>query len=194
MSLESLIQLDQHITLWLNSFHSPASDQFWMFMSDVKVWFPAYLAVTVAAFWRLGWKRGLVVVLSLILTVVVVDQSATHLKEGLERLRPCYTTWMLDNGLNWPVNRPNYFGFFSGHASNTFAFAVVSCMGFRADKTCSCRIYGICVFLWAALVSISRVMMGMHYLGDILVGTLFGLAVGFVIGLLARTIILKANL
>ena len=177
--LERLIGIDQDITLWFNGFHSAWSDPLWMFMSDVKIWFPMYGIIMAAMIWRLGWKKGLVVILTCVLTVVLADQISYHIKEGLDRLRPYYTTSLLERGLHWPMNRSSFFGFFSGHASNAWGFAVCSWLGFRLnDRTRSYAIYGCCIFLWAALVALSRVMMAAHFFGDILVGTLFGLAVG----------------
>ena len=177
--LERLIGIDQDITLWINGFHSAWTDPLWMFMSDVKIWFPMYGIIMAAMIRRLGWKRGLVVILTCLLTVVLADQISYHIKEGLDRLRPYYTTSLLERGLHWPMNRSSFFGFFSGHASNAWGFAVCSWLGFRLnDRTRSYAIYGCCIFLWAALVALSRVMMAAHFFGDILVGTLFGLAVG----------------
>ena len=40
--LDRLIGWDQDITLWINGFHSAWSDPVWMFLSDVRIWFPAY--------------------------------------------------------------------------------------------------------------------------------------------------------
>ena len=65
-------------------------------------------------------------------------------------------------------------------------------LGFRLnDRRCRYRAYGICIFLWAALVALSRVMMAAHFFGDIFVGTLFGLAVGLFCAALARGVIRK---
>ena len=188
--MERLIGIDQEITLWLNGFHSPWSDQFWMFLSDVRIWFPMYGVIMAMFFCRLGWKKGLVVLLSCILCVVLCDQISYHVKEGLDRLRPYYTADLLERGLHWPLNRSSFFGFFSGHASNAFGFAICSSLGFRLnDRTRKYTAYSWCICLWAALVALSRVMMAAHYFGDILVGTLFGLAVGLFCAALARGVI-----
>ena len=48
--------------------------------------------------------------------------------------------------------------------------------------------------LWAALASLSRVMLAAHYLGDILTGTVFGLLVGLALAYAARFLIVKAKL
>ena len=190
--MERLIGIDQEITLWLNGFPSPWSDQFWMFLSNIRIWFIAYGAIMVVMVRRLGWKRGLLVILSCILCVVLADQISYHIKEGIDRLRPYYTTSLLERGLHWPVNRSSFFGFFSGHASNSFGFAMCSWLGFRLnDKTHRYRVYGCCIFAWAVLVALSRVMMATHFFGDIFVGTLFGMAVGLFCAALARGVIRK---
>ena len=190
--MERLIGIDQDITLWLNGFHSSWSDPFWMFMSDVRIWFPMYGIILGMMIYRLGWKKGLVVILSCILTIVLTDQISYHIKEGVDRLRPFYTTDMLEHGLHWPLNRTGFFGFFSGHASNAFGFAMCSWLGFRLnDKNYRYRVYGCCIFAWAALVALSRVMMAAHFFGDIFVGTLFGMAVGLLCAAIARGVIRK---
>ena len=188
--LDRLIGIDQDITLWINSFHSAWSDPVWMFFSDVRIWFPAYGIIMAMMVYRLGWKKGLIVILSCILTVVLTDQISYHIKEGLDRLRPYYTTEMLQRGLHWPLNRSSYFGFFSGHASNAFGFAICSFLGFRLnDRTSRYRVYGWCIFIWAILVALSRVMMAAHYFGDVTVGMLFGLAVGLLTAGIAHAVI-----
>ena len=188
--LDRLIGIDQDITLWINSFHSAWSDPIWMFFSDVRIWFPAYGIIMAMMIYRLGWKKGLIVVLTCILTVVLTDQISYHIKEGLDRLRPYYTTEMLQRGLHWPLNRSSYFGFFSGHASNTFGFAICSFLGFRLnDPACRYRAYGWGIFLWATLVSLSRIMMAAHFFGDVMVGILFGLSLGLLTASLSHAVI-----
>lgn len=188
--LDRLIGIDQDITLWINGFHSAWSDSVWMFFSDVRIWFPAYGIIMAMMIYRLGWKKGLIVLLSCILTVVLTDQISYHIKEGVDRLRPYYTTEMLQRGLHWPLNRSSFFGFFSGHASNTFGFAICSFLGFRLNnRTCRYRIYGLGVFIWAFLVALSRVMMAAHYFGDVTVGMLFGLSVGLLMAGIAHAVI-----
>ena len=188
--LDRLIGIDQDITLWINSFHSAWTDPFWMFLSDIKIWFPMYVTIMVVMIYRLGWKKGLIVILSCLLTVLLADRISHHIKETVDRLRPYYTTGLLERGLHWPLNRSSFFGFFSGHASNSFGFAMCSWLGFRLnDRTRHYTLYGVFIFLWAALVALSRIMMAAHYFGDVLVGMFFGLAVGLFCAALARGVI-----
>lgn len=191
MIWERLIDLDRTITLGLNSLHSPAMDQFWMALSDKAIWFPAYLIVAVYIFRQLGRERGLIVVTSVILTVVFCDQVSNLVKLYAERLRPCYDGVMLQNGLHYPEIRKGFFGFFSGHASNAFGFITCTLLGLRNNRTQRYMGFAIGGYLWATLVAFSRVMMGKHFFGDILVGTAFGMLAGFLFSWSASWIIRK---
>ena len=196
MTLDQLIQWDQHATLWLNNLGDTTWDPFWLMLSDVKFWYPAYVILAVFLFKELGWKKGLAVLLSCILMVVCVDHSCNAVKDSVERLRPCYNSWMIAHGIRLPYGITGHlFGFFSGHAANTFGLASASYLGFRLNNPGhKYRIYGICVFIWAALVAGSRIIMGAHFLGDIVVGACFGTAVGSLIACLTHYLIVKAKL
>ena len=192
MMLERLIDLDRAITLGINSLNTPLTDQFWMFFTEKTIWFPAYLFIAVMLVYRLGWKRGLTVILSLIVTVVLCDQISHAIKNGIQRLRPVFDAWMLEGGLHYPEGREtSFYGFFSGHASNSFSFIACSLIGFRNDRNHRYNAYCTWGYIWATLVSVSRIMMGRHFFGDILVGAVFGLAMGAMIGYLTRFIIQK---
>ena len=112
----------------------------------------------------------------------------------MARLRPCYDTWMLGHGLYMLEPRGGFFGFFSAHAANHFGMATALVMGFRNDPTHSYRGLAWGAWTWASLVAISRVFVGKHFLGDVLVGTIVGLAIGFLMGLLARWVIRRFRL
>ena len=194
--LEQLIQLDQQASLWLNVHNPSFLDPFWLFISGVRVWFPFYGLVIVYMFWRLGWKKALTLVAAIAITIVLTDQISYHIKEGVMRLRPCHTQWMLDGGIRLPGGvLGSLYGFFSGHASNCFAFAVFTSQAFKKnDPHHSYKVWDWIIFLWATLIALSRIVLGAHFLGDVLVGTVFGLAVGYGMALLSRWIIVKAKL
>jgi len=196
MSLERIIEWDQQASLWLNSLHSPITDPFWGFMSDVRIWFPAYVLIMLFFVWHMGWKKGIACVVGVLLTVALCDQLSAHLKDFFERLRPCYNTWMITSGLHLPYGRSGgLFSFFSSHASNVFGFATAGALLMRwYGKPKTAKVFGWCVFIWAALVGYSRIMMGAHFLGDVLVGTAFGILMGTGMAWLTRAVITKAKL
>lgn len=70
--------LDQDITLFINNLSNPATDQFWMFMSDKAVWIPAYVLFTYFLFRRLGWKKALIVIASAGIAFALCDQLFKH--------------------------------------------------------------------------------------------------------------------
>ena len=184
--LDTLIHWDQEATLALNQLHTTAGDHFWLMMSDLWVWAPFYAFLIYIIIRRLGWKRGLVLVAAVVICFALSDRISTLVKYAICRLRPCYSTGMLSGGLHTPEFRGGFYGFFSSHASNAFMLFACIVTGLGADKAHSRRGIAILGFTWAALVAFSRIMMGKHYLGDILVGTAFGLLLGWSLGLLAR--------
>ena len=170
MFWQNLHELDRQVTLFINSYHCGWSDAVMQFFSHVQIWFPMYAVVAVLFFWRLGWKKGLVVLLSCVLCLVLCDQLANLFKDGIAGL----------------------YGFFSGHASNAFGFAVCSSMGLRNDIRQKYAGYSVWIFFWAFMVSISRIFVGKHYFGDVLVGIIFGTLIGLFCGWLARKVIRAA--
>lgn len=190
----SIVELDQQLTLWLNSLGTEALDPFWTFLSNAKVWYPMYGLIMGFIIYRLGWKKGLIVVASLFVAVIATDQLSGLVKESFQRLRPCFDPWMLDHGVRHPIKPGHLYGFFSSHASNTFGFAIASYIGLKNDKGHRYGVYAWFIILWATLVSLSRVMLAAHFVGDILVGAIFGLVIGAAIAGLARFIIVKAKL
>ena len=188
--LEGLQHIDQQLTLWINNFGTPGADSLWLMLSDIKVWFLAYLLIGIYLIKRLGWKRALIMIVAAGLTILLVDQTANLVKNSVCRLRPCYTSYMLENGLHWSEGRGGFFGFYSGHASNSFAFATIVTMALSmVKKNGFDRGLIAGVYTWATLVSISRIMAGKHYLGDILVGAIAGALTALAVAMLARLII-----
>ena len=61
------------------------------------------------------------------------------------------------------------YGFISNHASNTFAFASFISFLFGNRK------FGNFIFIWAMIVSYSRIYLGVHFPGDVLAGAMFGI-------------------
>ena len=190
MIIDELIRLDQDITLAINGLNSPVTDHTWTFFSHVQVWFPMYAIVLGCCFWRLGWKRALVATAALVLMVVCCDQMANLFKDGFQRLRPCNTQEMIDRGLHI-IHQGGSYGFFSGHAANSFGFACCSYVLLRMDRRLRYRGYAVWIFSWATLVSFSRVFVSMHYFGDILCGAVAGSIIGLAFAFAARYVCRK---
>lgn len=188
MTWEQIHELDQQMTLAVNSIHSGFTDHMMLAFSNIRIWIPMYVLVTVFLFIRLGWKKALVAIASIALTFLCCDQIANIFKDGIARLRPCHDPYMVSEGLRILEGKGGLYGFFSGHSSNSFGFAVSSYMAFRNDSRKRYRGYAAWIFFWAAMVSISRIFVGKHYIGDVTVGIIFGVIAGLIFGLAARWI------
>ena len=206
MIWQEIHKFDQAVTLEINSWDSSLTNPVWQFLSDVPAWIPMYVLIVALLIWKLGWKKGLIVVLAAGLTFGFCDQFSNLIKDAVGRVRPLNDAFMLGNGLNVLEKGSTSYSFFSAHAANAFGLATCTFIALkrilglqssistdqRADgkKPRGCmpgwlKAYGIWMFIWAALVAISRVFVGKHYLGDVLVGALVGLAAGYAFARLA---------
>ena len=190
MFWQNVHQLDQQITLEINSWNSSFTDPIWQFFSDKYVWIPMYVAIIALLIWRLGWKKGLIAVAAALLTFGFCDQFSNVIKDAVGRLRPVNDEFMIASGLHI-LERGGGFSFFSAHAANSVGLAFSSFFCLKEDRRISYRWYGTWMFFWSAMVSVSRVFVGKHYLGDVIVGIIVGGAAGIAFACLARWIMKK---
>lgn len=184
--IDEITRIDESLTLAINGLHTPATDMIWKVFSEVQIWFPLYALIAFILLRKFGWKRGAIFILSLVLGLVLCDQTANLFKYSVARLRPCYNWEMMTGGLQVLEGRGGYYGFFSAHAANVFSLASASVIAMRTDKSNSHHVYSSLIFIWAFCVAISRVFVGKHFLGDVLVGILVGLFIGIILGHTAR--------
>ena len=184
MTWQEIHQFDQQLTLQINSWYSDFTDIIWQVFSNKLVWIPMYVAIVALIIWKLGWKKGLVVVAAAGLTFAFCDQFSNLIKYAVARIRPLNDESMVSRGLHILEHGGGY-SFFSAHAANAFGLACSTFVGF-----CTClkkrpvwlKTYGCWMYFWAFMVSISRAFVGKHYLGDVIVGALVGAAAGLALG------------
>lgn len=176
---------DQLLTLEINSWDSFITDPVWQFFSDKLVWVPMYAAIIALLIWKLGWKRGLIVLAGALLTFGFCDQVSNIVKHAVGRIRPLHDEFMLANGLNVLENGGGY-SFFSAHAANSFGLALSTFVGMKRCLSNSgsmmpkwLKAYGTWMFFWATMVAVSRIFVGKHYLGDVIVGIIIGSLAGY---------------
>ena len=195
MFWNELHKLDQGVSLEINSWDSPVTDAIWQFFSNIPVWIPLYILIAVLLIWKLGWRNGLVVLMAAGVTFGVCDQFSNIIKEAVGRIRPLNDAFMLENGLNVLEKGTKSFSFFSAHAANAFGLATCTYIAFKnlqAEEKWHKR-YAIWIFSWALLVAISRVFVGKHYLGDVMVGAIIGTIAGYILASLASRICKKSS-
>ena len=194
ITLEGLEQLDQQLTLAINSWHSPFSDPIMWFFSDKKVWIPMYAAIIALMFWKLGWKRTLVLLVGVALTVLCCDQFSNLIKHWVERIRPVNDPAMIERGLHVLENGGG-FSFFSAHAANAFGVSCCTVPVFRKHYPGKLsNFYTWWMLIWAFMVAISRIFVGKHFLGDVIVGIIVGICIGLIISRLINYVINRLKL
>ncbi len=171
--LDFLNKVDTWLFLLINGLHSSFFDKIMWYISDTVIWIPLYAIVLFFVFKKLK-IQGFITFVFLILLIVLTDQGSVLLfKNVFHRLRPCHQPEIAN--LVHIVNGKcgGQYGFISSHAANTFAFAVFISLFFKNRK------FSVFIISWAAIVSYSRIYLGVHYPFDVFVGALFGIAVAF---------------
>lgn len=172
--LEFLLELDRSLMLELNSYHSPVLDEAMYWVSHKFFWVPFYLVLVYLIIRQYGWNT-LYVLVGIALVITFADRfTSGFMKPFFERPRPCHDP-VIGHLIHTVERCGGRYGFASSHAANVFGLATFLWLLLRPWY----RYIGL-LFLWAILVSYSRVYLGAHYPGDITVGAF----VGFIGGLL----------
>lgn len=174
MDIHQINELDHQATLAINGSDSLFWDNLMFTITDTLSWSLVMLALLIIVFKNNTWREALVIFLVLGVLIFVADRLCSGLvKPMVARWRPTQ-----DPQLMYLVDivrgyRGGRFGFFSGHACNTFCVAMFLSWLFRSGKL------SFVLFLWAASTTFTRLYLGVHYLGDVLVGCLVGCFLGW---------------
>ncbi len=183
--LEFFLELDKNLFLFLNGLHTSWLDDVMFYISQKETWVPLYLVILGLIIHRYKW-RALLIMVFIALLITLSDQGSGFFKDTTMRFRPCHDP-ELSELVHQVRNRcGGLFGFVSGHAANSFAFAVF--MIFLLSD----RLKFLTPFLivWALAKSYSRIYMGVHYPGDVIGGIILGILLGFlVIWLYQKTVL-----
>jgi undecaprenyl-diphosphatase len=130
------------------------------------------IAVAISGFsWSRPWLWTRVGV-----AILVAESVSGALKEWVDRDRP-----PISNPEPEPLVRlPETFSFPSGHATVSFACATVLALAVPRLR--------IPLFALAALISFSRVYVGVHYPFDVLAGAVLGVAIAIALRMLAAAL------
>ena len=168
--IETLANIDQSLLLYLNGFHNTFGDYFMSTFTGKWIWVPMYASILYILLRNYNWKVVLGCLIAIALTITFADQvCATVIRPMVERMRPSNP----DNPISEWVHivngkRGGRYGFPSCHASNSFGLAFFLLFLFRK------RWLSLFICAWAALNCYTRIYLGVHYPGDLLVGSIVG--------------------
>ena len=185
--MEEIILEDKQAMIFLNNLGSSTFDPFWILVSEKWFWIPLYVIFLYFLYKNFNKKSLFYILLFVALGITASDQIANIFKFGFERLRPCHDPSL--EGLLREVKCGGKFGFYSAHSSNSFFVATYLTM--LLGKKIKQLPY--LLFVWAAIVAYSRVYLGMHFPGDIIVGAIMGILLALFFGTLAKKVIKKSE-
>lgn len=176
--LQTLEYWDRDLFLKINAWHTPFWDAvMWVISTDFFI-YPFVIVALIFMFNKTSGKRVAGLLLGIGLCVACADMSANFVKHNVKRYRPTHNI-EIQNQVH-TIN--NYiggkYGFFSSHASNTFAIVTLF---FLASKGLINLKIRWAIYLLPIIIAYSRMYLGVHYPSDITVGAIVGIVFGLII-------------
>jgi undecaprenyl-diphosphatase len=142
-------------------------------LTQTITWIPLYVLLLYLIY-RIDPKNTLWILGGVMLTILLADQVSSGLmKPYFERLRPCHDPrW---EGMMHVYGRcGGLYGFVSSHAANTFGLATFLTLKLGKKQKAIAWL-----FLYALVVSYTRIYLGVHYPLDLFFGALVGVLAAF---------------
>jgi undecaprenyl-diphosphatase len=184
--IQQLIQYDKSAFLALNGSDSTFWDGFmWVYTSTI-VWVPLALVLLYVIIRNNKLKEALLIILLIAITITICDRvSSGVFKPIFKRFRPAQDPefmYFVDIVHGY---RGGKYGFISSHAANTFGLITFTSFLFRR------REYTFAFLFWAIITCYSRIYLGVHYLGDVICGSILGFISGLLVYYIYKYISLK---
>ena len=176
--LERILPYERSAFFFLNGSESELLDNFMWMCSHKLTWVPLYLCLFIIFVYkyRNNWKEYVLIFVSIFFVILICDQVASGiLKPMFQRFRPTHHPDFKDQVDFIFGYRGGRYGFASSHASNAFGLAMFTALLFRN------KLFSITIFAFAAITAYSRIYLGVHFISDIVAGTLIGIITGILI-------------
>lgn len=172
--MEIIQYWDEQIVLAVNRMHLLWLDSVMMVITQTAFWTPLFLLIIYLLFKTRPMKDAWSILAGVLIAIVISDQTtASLMKPFFERLRPSHHPALSPQLHFIEGYKGGLYGFASSHAANAFALATVLTLAVGAT------LRGIrWLFLWAALMSFTRLYLSVHYLTDLLAGACVGIVAG----------------
>jgi undecaprenyl-diphosphatase len=164
---------DHQVMRKVHRWRPPRWLRFWMIAStklgDGWIWYSVGIAVLLFG----GDNRFIA------FTAAATAEAATVvvfrlIKKASKRKRPC----QLESHCWSKILPPDQFSFPSGHAMSAFAIAIPLCIYYPELQAA--------LLALSVSIALSRIVLGMHFVSDVVVGSLMGVGLGYGAFLLIR--------
>lgn len=173
--INQLESWDKALFQFLNGSYNSFFDALMPWISNKFVWIPLYALLLYYLIKYSGYK-SLYILVGIGVLIFLSDQAASGiLKPWVERIRPCYDP-SLEGQVHLLKGCGGKYGFASSHASNSFAVAMFAWLMLKQNIK-----YIWLLFPWATLVAYSRIYLGVHFPGDIVVGAILGILSAYIV-------------
>ena len=181
---ELLKDIDKNLLLFFNSLHCDFLDIVMYQASKFWFWYPI-VALIIFLLFKKFRKRFWIPLIFITCSFALTDVGSNIAKNNIKRYRPSHNIEIKDEIHIVNNYRGGQYGFFSGHAANSFGLAIISLLFIRK------RFFTITIMAWATLVSFSRIYLGVHYPADVFVGAIFGVVVSIISCLVYKRLIVN---
>jgi len=169
---EQLLDWDEQLLIYLNSFGSESYDTFWIFVTQIKNWIPLY-TLFFFLFLKAFPITKAIKAISFTLIALFTSLGLTELVKLLvSRIRP-NNILELNDTLRI-LQTPEDYSFFSGHAAVSVAVTLFVVFTLKQNYRWTPVFY-----IWPLIFCWSRIYVGVHYPGDIITGIVIGGLLGY---------------
>ncbi|MFV0469412.1 MAG: phosphatase PAP2 family protein [Dysgonomonas sp.] len=174
--LERILPYEENLFFLINRSHSYFMDcAMWLFSGGV-IWIPPAVFLIISIVYKKEWRIWLPILITIIILFVCCDQfSSAVCKPYFARPRPTHYPGIEESVRTLCGYTGGKYGFISGHATNSFGFATLSALLFRN------KYYSIVIYVWAIILSYSRIYLGVHFVSDIVAGAVAGSVIGLLV-------------
>ena len=172
--MDQIREWDKQLLIFLNSYHADWLDPVMYQFTKTWFWLPFYIFLIFLIIKNYKKESWVILVVIAIMITMSNEITSSIMKPYFARLRPSHDPSL--EGIIHLVNgeQGGLYGFASSHASNTFATAMFLWLLFRKRYS-----WIPLLFLWAVVMTYTRIYLGFHYPGDILVGGAIGIFIAW---------------
>lgn len=175
--MQTLIEIDREILSFFNGSESLFLDNLAVILTSGLTWIPLYLSLLYVVIKNNETMKQIMLIVGSVILCIILSDGLTDfiVKPFVARYRPSWDPFVkytidIVNGM-----RGTQYGFFSAHASNTFCIAMFFSLLIRN------RTFTVAIILWSLVNCWTRMYLGLHYPGDIIVGLTWGAIVGMIV-------------